>query len=114
MPFFEIRTNKEMDKGGADALTKKASKFIADTLDKPEGYVMVSVLEARAMTFGGENGLVAFITLKSIGLPEEKCPELSKKICAFLEEAADIPADRVFIDFLNIKGSMFGWNGQTF
>ena len=112
MPFFKIETNHPPN--DIDTMMKKASGFIANLLNKPEHYVMISIETDPQMMFGGTMGPTAFVQLKSIGLPMDKCAAFSEKICRFINNEIGVPPDRVFIDFTNLKRNMFGWNGNTF
>jgi phenylpyruvate tautomerase PptA (4-oxalocrotonate tautomerase family) len=114
MPYFSVETSKIIDQVGEEALSHKASAFIAELLGKPEGYVMVAIKHSTPMRFGGGLGPTAMVQLHSIGLPEERCAEFSGKICAFIEETLGVAPDRIYIDFRDLKRSMFGWNGKTF
>ena len=93
---------------------KKASSFIAGLLGKPESYVMISVKPGTPLNFGATNGPVAFVRLKSIGLPKDHCSEFSEKICDFIDQELRVPKDRIFIDFKDLDRSLLGWNGKTF
>jgi phenylpyruvate tautomerase PptA (4-oxalocrotonate tautomerase family) len=114
MPYFSIETNQVPDDAGSTAFTRKASAFVAELLGKPESYVMTSLEPKTAMTFGATNGPAAFVRLKSIGLPRQRCGELAEAICAFVDRELGVPKDRVFIDFKDVERSLFGWNGDTF
>lgn len=114
MPYFSIETNQTLDDTAVTALAKRASAFIAELLGKPESYVMISLEPKTAMTFSATDDPAAFVRLKSIGLPRERCGELSQAICAFVEREMSVPKDRVFIDFKDLERSLFGWNGKTF
>lgn len=114
MPYFSIETNKKVDDVGEEAVTHKASAFIAELLGKPEGYVMVAFKHSTPMRFGGELAPAAMLNLHSIGLPEERSAELSAKICAFVEQELGVSPERIFIDFRDLERRMFGWNGKTF
>ena len=114
MPYFSIETSKIIDEVGEEAVTHKASAFIAELLGKPESYVMVAVKHSTPMRFGGGLAPAAMVQLYSIGLPGERCPEFSAKICAFVEEELGVAPERIFIDFRDLERSMFGWNGKTF
>ena len=114
MPYFSIETNQNVDGTYQQDLLKKSSSFIAGLLDKPESYVMISIKPGEPLVFGGNDLPAAFVRLKSIGLLEDRCAELSEKICGFIEQELGIPKDRVFIDFKDLKRKMFGWNGKTF
>jgi phenylpyruvate tautomerase PptA (4-oxalocrotonate tautomerase family) len=114
MPYFSIETNQPIDREARQQLLKKTSTFIADLLGKSESYVMISIQPDAPLIFGGSDEPAAFVRLKSIGLPTDRCPELSEKICHHIQEELGVPQDRVFIDFKDLEKSMFGWNGKTF
>ena len=114
MPYFSIETNQPIDQESNQQLLKKTSAFIADLLGKPEAYVMISIQPETPLILGGSDAPAAFVRLKSIGLPQDRCPELSEKICRLIEQEFGVPQDRVFVDFKDLAGNMFGWNGKTF
>ena len=114
MPYFSIETNQALDRASNQQLLNKASAFIADLLGKTESYVMVSIQPESPLVFGGSDEPAAFVRLKSIGLPTDRCPELSQKICRLIEQELGVPQDRIFIDFKDLARNMFGWNGKTF
>ena len=115
MPYFSIQTSKALDKTSADDLAVKASDFISKTLGKPEAYVMTAVVHSVSMSFGGSvDAPAALACLKSIGLQKERCADLSKAICGFLEKELGVAPDRAFIDFNPLDGGYFGWNNKTF
>jgi phenylpyruvate tautomerase len=114
MPYFSIETSKNIDEVGEEAVTHKASSFIAELLGKPEGYVMVAIRHSTPMRFGDGLEPAAMVRLHSIGLPRARCAEFSARICAFIEEELGVGSDRIYIDFRDLERSMFGWNGKTF
>jgi hypothetical protein len=114
MPLIKIETNQSLDDSAIQSLLKKTSEFAAEMLKKPEEYIMVNLSLDNAMMFAGTTGPLAYVTVKSIGLPKERCADYSSAICGFLEKELSIPADRVYVDFADIQGKMFGWNRKTF
>ena len=114
MPYFSIDTNQTPEKGSRQGLIKKASAFVSGLLGKPESYVMTSMKFGSELIFAGSEGPAAFVRIKAIGLDKDRCNEYSEKICGFLEQELKIPRDRTFIDFTDLDGKMFGWNGKTF
>jgi phenylpyruvate tautomerase len=88
--------------------------MVASELGKPEQYMMVSVESPVSMLFAGTNEPCAFLELRGIGLPESKTGKLSQLLCGLVESQTGIPRDRVYINFADIKSSMWGWNGETF
>lgn len=114
MPLLKIQTNQPMDGDSKRALASDASKTAAEMLGKPERYVMVSIEENPAMLFGGSDTPLAYLELKSIGLPESKTGDFSATLAALLERHLGLPADRVYIEFADAPRALWGWNGGTF
>ncbi len=114
MPFFKIETSRQIDDTDIQSILERASGFISDMLAKPEQYVMVSIEANKQMMFGADAEPAAFVQLKSIGLPTDRCSEFSSRICQFINDELRVRPDRVFIDFKNLERNIFGWNGKTF
>jgi len=114
MPYLSLETNKKLTRGDFTLKVEQTSAMIAELLGKPEKYVMVSFKTGLSMRFGGAKGPVGFVKLRSIGLDMTRCEEYSKKLCDFIEAEFEIPADRIYIDFQNVDGKAFGWNGSVF
>jgi len=64
--------------------------------------------------FGADDAPLAFLQLKSLGLPEESTAELSAALCGLMEQHFGVPRGRVYIDFASPPRHLFGWNGGTF
>jgi hypothetical protein len=114
MPYFSIETNQTIDQASNRNLMKKTSAFIAELLGKPESYVMIALKPETPLIFAGSDEPAAFVRLKSIGLPKERCTAFSEKICGFVEKELKVFSNRIFIEFKNLERDMFGWNGKTF
>lgn len=114
MPFIRIETNVEPGQKDQGELVKKISAAAAAMLGKPESYVMVALDAAKPLVFGGTNEPAAYVSLGSIGLAREGCAELSAGLCKLLESELSIPQNRIYIDFRNLDGKMFGFDGGTF
>ena len=114
MPYFNIETSRTMEKEIVQDFARKASAFVSNLLGKPESFVMVAVKPEPIMLFSGSDSPTAFVQLKSIGLPRDNCSEYAAKICGFIKQELGIPEDRVYIDFTDLDGKMFGWNSKTF
>ena len=113
MPYFSIETNKKIDSVVNTELMKKASSFLADMMSKPERAIMVTVKPDMPYIFGGSEDPTAFVQIKAFNLDKTRCPEYSKKVGEFIEAEINVPIDRVFIDFTDIDGKAFGYNGDT-
>ncbi len=112
MPFIQIQTNK---KGiNTEVLLAKLSALVSEILGKPERFVMVQMKDAQNMLFGGTNDPLAYIELKSIGLPKSETKQISLALCTFMQKELQIDQARVYIEFADADRSMWGWNGTTF
>lgn len=114
MPYLKIQTNLELDASAADSLAAEASRTAAEALGKPERYVMVAVQPGTTMAFAGDNAPLAYLELKSIGLPESRTAGLSDTLCGMISDKLGIARDRVYIEFADAPRAMWGWNGATF
>ena len=117
MPFLKIQTNTDLPKAAARALAASASAVVAAQLGKPERYVMVSVETNPAMQFACSSEPLAYLELKSIGLPEDRTSEFtdaSRALCDLVSSETGIVPERIYIEFSNAARNMWGWNGSTF
>jgi phenylpyruvate tautomerase PptA (4-oxalocrotonate tautomerase family) len=114
MPFLRIQTNQPLTENEARALAARASGLVAEQLGKPERYVMTSAESNPAMLFAGSDAPLAYLELKSIGLPESRTADLSRALCDMLADATGIDPDRVYIEFTDAPRKMWGWNSGTF
>lgn len=114
MPLLSITTNQSLDDSDRPAALKALSQAVAGALGKPERYVMISYRHNADMLFGGDDAPLAYLELKSIGLPGERTGELSAALAEAMREHLGIPADRVYVEFADAERHMWGWNGGTF
>lgn len=114
MPLLQILTNQKLDSAEQASLLSAASQQVANLLGKPERYVMVAYEHNPGMLFGGSAAPLAYLELKSIGLPGNKTGELSKGLCELMQQQLGIAADRVYIEFADAARTMWGWDGGTF
>lgn len=114
MPFLKIQTNQPLDTANQQALMEKASALVAAQLGKPENYVMVAIEAGQNMLFAGTNSPLAYLELKSIGLPESATQDLSNHLCTLMAQELDIEKNRTYIEFADAPRHMWGWDGKTF
>ena len=114
MPLLKIATNRESDELATTHLARDASAVVAEMLGKPERYVMVDISVGRTMLFAGSDQPLAYLELKSIGLPAERTPEFSAALCELVHERLRIPMERIYIEFTDVERRLWGWNGATF
>jgi phenylpyruvate tautomerase len=97
------------------ALLAQLSALLSRELGKPERYVMVSLAPRVEMTFAGSTAPACYVELKNVGtLSPGRIEELSQTLCAEIARGLGVPADRIYIEFTNVDGALWGWNGSTF
>ena len=114
MPLLKIQTNVDLPNGKTSLMLPQLSQAVAELLGKPEDYVMVCLETNRNMSFAGDTAPLAYLELKSIGLPEPKTPTLSTTLCDLVEYHLGVNRDRIYIEFSNAARHLWGWNGTTF
>lgn len=114
MPLLSVTTNQAIAETDRPRVLKQLSATVAQALGKPERYVMVSYSHNPDMLFGGESGPLAYLELKSIGLPGDRTNDLSAALADAVQAQLGIAADRVYIEFADAARHMWGWNGGTF
>jgi phenylpyruvate tautomerase len=114
MPLLRLETTSALPSDKAKGLLPALSKLVAETIGKPEQYVMVTAATA-AILMAGKPGEAAFVDLRSIGgLGPEVNRQLSQRICRLLNETLGVPPNRVYLNFLEVEAANWGWNSQTF
>ncbi|MFB2919470.1 MULTISPECIES: phenylpyruvate tautomerase MIF-related protein [Aerosakkonema] len=116
MPLIKVQTSvATADKSQVDSLLKTLSSKLSKHLGKPESYVMTAFEPNMAMTFAGTTDPVCYIEIKNIGsMSPSQTKSMSQDFCQQINEALGVPVDRIYIEFADAKGSMWGWNGSTF
>ena len=115
MPFLRVLTNAEL-RTSADSLAEKAAGLIADELNKPISYVVVTIKQNRTMSFGGKvsnTGVLAY--MDSIGFGNHKATLAQKLTDFFMTETSGIDLNNIDIVFndlpaedVSIGGSLLG------
>ena len=112
MPFIQINTSENSVVENDYLLQKDLSKMIADLTGKPERYVMTMIKRNINMTFSGSDDPCCFITVKSIGSLNPSL--MSKSLCELIESKTNINTNRIYIEFIDVKASNWGFNSSTF
>src|SRR5436309_13383954 len=114
MPLLTLETTVAISDDKQKALLSSLSKTVAETIGKPEQYVMVTISQA-AMAMSGKPGNAAFMDIRSIGgLSGDVNRKLSQQVCKLLNDSLGIPPDRVYLNFSDVDAGNWGWNGSTF
>ena len=116
MPLITVQTSVDSpEKGDVEDLLKDLSASLAKHLSKPESYVMTAFTPGVPMTFAGTTDPTCFIAIKSVGtMGSAKTQAMSQDFCNRVQTALGVPTNRTYIEFVDAKGAMWGWNGQTF
>ena len=110
MPMLNLKCSKPVP----DELLEELSSAIAETIGKPEKYVMVVVENADLLMSGGK-GDAAYAEVKSIGgLDRTVNHELTIKLCVLLNDHLGIEPDRIYVTFQSVPADHWGWNQSTF
>eukprot|EP01096_Ripella_sp_DP13-Kostka_P006415 TRINITY_DN229_c0_g2_i4.p2 TRINITY_DN229_c0_g2~~TRINITY_DN229_c0_g2_i4.p2 ORF type:complete len:126 (-),score=65.06 TRINITY_DN229_c0_g2_i4:44-400(-) len=114
MPLLRFTTNFEVEEARSVELMKELAAKLAPIMEKPVEYYM-TIWEKQTIVLGLTTEPALFVSLQSIGKID---PELNKQysvlICSFFEEKLNVPKDRTFINFVDVKGANWGYNGGTF
>jgi|SRR5690242_6593316 len=114
MPLLKLETTVVLNGEKQAALLAGLSRIVAETIGKPEEYVMVTVNPA-AMMMAGKSGDAAFVDVRSIGgLGDDVNRRLSQKICALLQQSLGVSPNRCYLNFTELEAGNWGWNGETF
>jgi phenylpyruvate tautomerase len=114
MPYLKLQTNVPVPSERRPDLLARASRRVAEALGKPESYVMVALQPDTDMLFAGSDAPLAYLELKSIGLPQARTRELSATLTEWVGSELGVDPSRVYIEFADAERPMWGWKGGTF
>jgi len=116
MPLIKVQTSvSAAETSEVDTLLKSLSAKLATHLGKPESYVMTAFEPGVPMTFAGTSEPVCYVEVKSVGsMKPEQTKAMSQDFCQQINEALGVDKDRIYIEFNDAKGYLWGWNGSTF
>lgn len=114
MPFLSIATNAEVHEETRGAFLKEASKAVASATGKPEQYVLVKFEGGQPLLFAGSDAPAALLEVKSIGFPGAAVKRLTGSLCELVTKHLGAPGSRTYIVFEDVKGAMWGHDGETF
>tara|TARA_Y100001968_G_scaffold174060_1_gene159478 strand:- start:385 stop:726 length:342 start_codon:yes stop_codon:yes gene_type:complete len=112
MPFIQVNTSSKSVLGDEALLQNDISKMVAELTGKPENYVMTMIQTDIKMTFAGSDEPCCFIKVKSIGSLNPS--SMSKPLCELIASKTNINTKRIYIEFVDVKASNWGFNSTTF
>jgi phenylpyruvate tautomerase PptA (4-oxalocrotonate tautomerase family) len=116
MPLLNLFSSASRpDDASLAAALGSLSKLLAAELGKPERYVMVGLAPRMEMSFAGSREPACYAELKNVGrLARDKVERLSGILCDAIAKALGVPRDRIYIEFTNADGALWGFDGGTF
>ena len=116
MPLIKVQSSiSQPEPTTIESLLSDLSRKLAEHLGKPESYVMTAFESDVPMTFAGTFDPVCYVEVKSVGsMSSSQTKAMSQDFCSQISEKLAIDSDRIYIEFADAKGSMWGWNGSTF
>ena len=116
MPLIKVQSSiPQPESATVNSLLTNLSANLAQHLGKSESYVMTAFEGDVPMTFGGTFDPVCYVEIKSVGhMSSQQTKAMSQDFCGQISEKLDVPANRIYIEFADAQGQMWGWNGKTF
>ena len=109
MPYINVSTSaKVKDK---QKFLEEISTLVSSLTNKSKRFVMAKLDDNSEMYFEDESPC-CFLEIKSIGSLNPS--EMAKPISDFVYEKMGIPIDKIYVSFVDVPASMWGWNGRTF
>lgn len=114
MPLLQIQTSSKVAAAPA-GLLQQLSTELAKELGKPESYVMIAFERDAELLFGGTSEPACFAVLKNIGtFTRAQTERLSAWLTERLAAALSVTPSRIYIEFVNAQGHLWGHDGSTF
>lgn len=116
MPLLNLFSSaKPPEEPALSQLLASFSGLLARELGKPERYVMVGLAPRLEMSFAGSREPACYAELKNVGhLEQEKVEHLSEVLCDAIARGLGLRRDRIYIEFTNADGGLWGFDGGTF
>lgn len=116
MPLIKVQSStKNINDNQVQNLLTTLSAKLAKHLGKPESYVMTAFEQNINMTFAGTFEPVCYVEIKSIGtMSPTQTKAMSQDFCDEINQQLGVNSNRIYIEFTDAKGAMWGWNGSTF
>ncbi|PHV62996.1 phenylpyruvate tautomerase MIF-related protein [Cyanobacterium aponinum] len=116
MPLIKVQTSiANPDQEKIKDLLKNLSNKLAKHLGKPESYVMTIFESDLPMSFAGTFDPVCYLEIKSVGtMSSSQTKTMSEDFCNIINDNLGVSKNRIYIEFADAKGYLWGWNGSTF
>lgn len=114
MPLLKLTTSVAVPPEKRDALLLDLSRLLAEVTHKPEAYCMI-LLDSACFLMAGKPTLAAYADVRGIGgFTRDVNGQITHRLCTLLQQRLSIPADAVYVTFIDVPASNWGWNSKTF
>ncbi|KAF7305175.1 hypothetical protein MKEN_01232700 [Mycena kentingensis (nom. inval.)] len=114
MPSLNLMVNTPVP-GDEQQFALDFSKFSAETLEKPEAFISVSITVNKTLTFAGNFKPAFQLSVISLdNLTDELNEVYSAKLSKYLFEKLGIESDRGYVSFVDPGRGFIGFKGTTF
>jgi len=116
MPLIQVQTSAASpEKPAVDSLLKNLSASLSKHIGKSESYIMTAFEAGATMTFAGSSDPACYIAIKSVGsMNPNQTKAMSQDFCQQVNKSLDVAQNRIYIEFVDARGAMWGWDGRTF
>ena len=114
MPFINSKVTVKLTKEKEESIKSRLGKAIELIPGKSEAWLMVGFEDEYSLYFKGKaSDKIAFIEVKIFGKADSQSYEnLTKAICTIYEEELEIPSDKIYITYEEVK--TWGYSGFNF
>ena len=116
MPLIQVQTSATSpEQTAVDSLLKTLSASLSKHIGKSESYIMTAFEAGATMTFAGSSDPACYIAVKSVGsMTPTQTKAMTQDFCQQVSKSLDVAQNRIYIEFVDARGAMWGWNGRTF
>ena len=116
MPLISIYTSAPSPAPNVTRqLLTSLSSLLARELGKPESYVMTILVPRTEMSFGGTFDPACYAEIKNVGkFRPEQTERISSKVCDLVTQSIAVQRSRIYIEFSDATGYLWGFDGGTF
>lgn len=112
MPFINVRTNTQLNKGRELKLKTALGEAISLIPGKSEDWLMFGLAQ-EILYFKGNNDPAAMVEISIFGeAKKDAMNALTAKVTAIISEQLSIKPDRIYVSYFQTPN--WGWNGSNF
>ena len=113
MPFLDVVLSDDVQSERIEGFRRGAVQFLADQLAKPVGAFLTRVETGADLHFADRGGPALFLTLKSIGLPEEGAEEIIRGLTDLAHRWFTVAPRDMYLEFSDVHPAHWGWDGAS-